>query len=131
MKDLPRIAAGLGGAGYSSRVNCEIVARKGGKAYIIFRSDATGRAKAHPEWRRSFLELTQDPDGWKAINHLRSIVEVVFSSIKRTRGSAMRSRKKRMQRKELALKVLAYDGRQVLYDALAQDSGVGLHVKAT
>jgi len=131
MKGLPRIARALGDSAYSSRDNCEIVARKGGKAYLLFKSNATGRAKAHPEWRRSFLEFTNDPDGWKAIYHLRSIVEAVFSSLKRTWGSALRSRKKRMQRKELALKVLAYDIRQVLYNARAQELGVGLRVKAT
>jgi transposase len=129
MGALPRIARALGDTAYSSRRNCEIVARKGGKAYFLFRNDATGRAHAHPEWRRSFLELVQDPDGWKAIYHLRSIVEAVFSSLKRTWGSALRSRKRRMQRKELALKVLAYDVRQALYNAEAQELGVGLRVK--
>jgi len=130
MRELPSIAAALGDKAYSSRKNCEIVARMGGKAYMLFKSNATGRAKAHPEWRRSFLEFTEDKEGWMAVYHLRSIVEGVFSSLKRSWGSALRSRKHWNQRKELALKVLAYDVRQVLYNQRAEELGVDLRSEA-
>jgi transposase len=131
MKELPGIAAALGDKAYSSRENCEIVARMGGKSYLLFKSNATGRAKAHPEWRRSFLEFTEDREGWMAIYHLRSIVEGVFSSLKRSWGSALRSRRYWNRRKELALKVLAYDVRQVLYNERAEELGVDLRVRVS
>lgn len=130
MKELPDIAAALGDKAYSSRKNCEIVAKLGGKSYLLFKSNATGRAKAHPEWRRSFQEFIEDREGWMAVYHLRSIVEGVFSSLKRSWGSALRSRKHWNQRRELALKVLAYDVRQILYNKRAEELGVDLRSEA-
>jgi hypothetical protein len=65
------------------------------------------------------------------IYHLRFIVEAVFSFLKRTCGSTLRSRRRWMQRKELALKVLAYDIRQALYNAQVQEVGMNLRVKET
>ena len=126
MRELPDIAAALGDKAYSSRRNCEIVAQKGGKAYLLFKDNATGKARVQPEWQRSFREFTRDREGWMAVYHLRSIVEGMFSSLKRSWGSALRSRKHWNQRKELALKVLAYDVRQVLYNQRAEELGVDL-----
>jgi hypothetical protein len=63
MKALPRITRVLRDIAYCSRKNCEIVAQKGGNAYFLFRTDATTRAHAQPEWRRSFLEIAEDTNG--------------------------------------------------------------------
>ena len=128
MKYLPEIEACLGDKGYSSRSNCQIIAGKGGKAYIMFKTNATGRAKGKPEWKRSFYELKDDPDSWKLTYHLRSIVESVFSSIKRRWNNFVRAKKKRMQKKELALKVLAYNVKQMLYNQRAEELGINLWV---
>ncbi len=131
MRELPNIAAALGDKAYSSHKNCQIVAQMGGKSFLLFKSNATAKAKAHPEWRRSFLEFTEDREGWMAVYHLRSIVEGVFSSLKKSWGSALRSRKYWNQRKELALKVLAYDVRQILYNQRAKELGVDLRSRVS
>ena len=81
-------------------------------------------------WKRSIRSLQADPEGWMEAYHQRSIVEAVFSSIKRSWGSTIRSRKHWNQRRELALKVLAYDVRQALYNERARLLGVDLRSEA-
>ena len=61
---------------------------------------------------------------------MRSIGESVFSSMKRRGGSFLQSRKRWMQKRELALKVFAYDVKQVLMVRYARDRKVALWVKA-
>ena len=97
--------------------------------YIKFKKSAVSKAYSPPTWRRSHRQFLADPDGWMATYHRRSIVEAVFSSIKRTWGSTLRSRKYWNQRRELALKVLAYDVRQVLYNERARVLGVDLRTQ--
>jgi hypothetical protein len=48
MRELPGIAAALGDKAYCSRRNCEIVTKMGGKSYLLFKSNTTAKAKAHP-----------------------------------------------------------------------------------
>jgi transposase len=124
--DLPSLGNVMADAAYSSYNNLRLVTEKGGEPYIRFRKYATGSKKTPRPWRNSFRKYKADPDAWMVTYHRRSIVEAVFSSIKRTWGSTIRSRKRWNQRRELALKVLAYDVRQVHYNERARVLGVDL-----
>jgi transposase len=126
IKYLPELGKVMADKAYSSRINCQIVFDRKGMPYIRFKDNATGRPKSYPAWKRSFQEFQDDPEEWFAIYHLRSMVESVFSSMKRRWHSFLRSRRKWMQKKELALKVLAYDMKQVLYIQRAEELGIGL-----
>jgi len=130
LKDLPEVDRVLGDKAYSSRSNCQLVADKHGTPYLCFRVNATSRARGRPEWIVSFRACKRDPVGWLAVYHLRSIVESVFSSMKRRWGSFLQSRKRWMQKRELALKVFAYNVKQVLMVRYARDRKVALWVKA-
>jgi transposase len=59
--------------------------------------------------------------------HVRSIVEAVFSSIKRCFGPDIKSIKGWLKRRELAIKVLA-NIKRVLYIERAKDLGIPLWV---
>lgn len=126
MKHLPSLGVVFGDKGYSSRNNCQIVADKQGTPYLLFRDNATNKAKGHPAWIISIRKYKKDTDEWLSVYHLRSIVESVFSSLKRRWGSFLRSRKKWMQKKELSLKVLSYNIKQVLLNAYAKESKIPL-----
>lgn len=126
VNSLPKIAKALGDKAYSSRKNCEIVAKRGGKPFLIFKENATGRSKGSPEWKISFQEYKNNPKAWKDIYHLRSLVESVFSSIKKRWNSHIASRKGWYKRRELALKVVCYNLKQVLYNQRAEELGIGL-----
>lgn len=131
LRYLPRIAKCLGDSAYSSRKNCEIVVEKGGKPYLKFKVNATGRAKTSPGWRVSFREYKKDSEHWLAEYHLRSIIESVFGSIKKRWHSFLKSKLGWIRRKELALKVLAYNLKQVLYLKRADEIGIPLRTPIT
>ena len=126
LNHLPNLGAVLGDKGYSSRNNCQIAADKNGIPYLYFRDNATSKAKGHPAWIISFRTYKKDTEEWLSVYHLRSIVESVFSSIKRRWGSFLRSRWKWMQKKELSLKVLSYNIKQVLLVQYSKESKIPL-----
>jgi hypothetical protein len=59
-----------------------------------------------------------------AVYHIRSTVEAVFSSIKRCWGPDIKSIKGWLKRRELAIKVLAYTNKRVLYIEKATEWGI-------
>ena len=126
IRELPSLGNVMADAAYSSHENLRLVMEKGGVPYIRFSKNATSNRKKPKLWKISLRKYAADPDAWMAIYHRRSIVEAVFSSIKRTWSSTIKSRKRWNQRRELALKVLAYDVRQVLYNERARVLGVDL-----
>ncbi|MCJ2540639.1 MAG: IS5 family transposase [Candidatus Thermoplasmatota archaeon] len=127
---LPDLDTVMADSAYTSYDNLGLVEEKGGEPYIKFKSHHTGKKRTPRPWKNSFRKFKADPESWMVNYHRRSIVEAVFSSIKRTWGSTLRSRKYWNQRRELALKVLAYDVRQVLYNDRARKLGVDLRTKA-
>jgi len=128
IRDLPRIHKAAGDKAYSSRVNCQAVADKGGKPFLCFKANATAKAMGYPAWQISFEAYSDNPDEWMDEYHIRSIVEAVFSSIKRCFGPDIKSIKGWLKRRELAIKVLAYNIKRVLYIERAKDLGIPLWV---
>jgi len=126
LKYLPQIGKAVGDKAYSSRKNCEIVAGKKGKPLLRFKSNATGRAKGSFAWKASFQSFSDDEEGWMTEYHVRSIVESVFACIKKCWGSAIQSIKGWLKRRELAMKVLAYNVKRVLFFDKAEESGIPL-----
>jgi len=126
IKHLPELGNVLGDKGYSSRNNCQIVADKNGRPYLHFKDNATNKAKGKPAWIISIRDYKNNTEEWVLVYHLRSIVESVFSSIKKRWGSFLRSRKMWMQKKELSLKVLSYNVKQVLLVQYAEECKIPL-----
>lgn len=124
IKDLPRLGKAAGDKAYSSRANCQAVADKKGKPFLCFKANATGKAKGYIAWQISFKAYTDNPDEWMDEYHIRSIVEAVFSSIKRCFGPNIKSIKGWLKRRELAIKVLAYNIKRVLYIGRAKELGI-------
>ena len=114
IKHLPELGAVLGDKGYSSRNNCQLAADKNGIPFLHFKDNATSKARGKPAWIISIRAFKNNTEEWLSVYHLRSIIESVFSSIKKRWGSYLLSRKKWMQKKELSLKVLSYNVKQVL-----------------
>lgn len=69
-------------------------------------------------WKAMVAFARENTGEWGKIYHLRSYVETIFSAIKT-----------RIRRKQLALKVLAYNIKQMLYDETAIVSGVPYRVE--
>jgi len=125
---LPKLGNAFGDKAYSSRKNCTLVDTKNGTPYLCFKSNATGKKKGSAAWKISFKAYSDDPDAWLSEYHTRSIVESVFSSIKRCWGATIRSRKGWHVRREISIKVLAYNVKRILYVERAVESKSALWV---
>lgn len=128
IKNLPELGNVLGDKALSSRNNCQLVFNKNGTPYLCFRKNARSVSKGYPAWIISFRAYKNDPDAWLTVYHLRSIIESVFSSIKKRWGSFLQSRKRWMQKRELALKVLSYNVKQILMINYAKERKVPLWI---
>jgi hypothetical protein len=128
IKHLPDLGNVLGDKAFSSRNNCQLVVDKNGTPYLCFRKNVRSNAKGKPAWILSFRAYKHDSETWLAVYHLRSIIESVFSSIKKRWGSFLLSRKRWMQKKELALKVFSYNVKQVLMIRYAKERKVPLWI---
>lgn len=123
-----KLAKLVADSGYLSRKNCDIVEGKGGKVFIKLKCTTTARAKRSRAWRVMVMLYKKNSKVWLDEYHVRSIVESIFSSIKKRFGSTLRSMKKSIQKKELALKVIVYNIKQILYVKTARKLGVGLYI---
>lgn len=130
LKMINKIMMAIGDGAYLSRENCNAVSKKCGKAiFHITEKEAkkiTSKALGSPEWKRMVKLFKKDPEAYNALYHIRSFIESVNSSIKKRWGSFLKSRKKRMQKKELALKIICYNVKQVLYNKKAEELGIDL-----
>lgn len=129
VKELSKIAKAIGDPAYLSRLNCELVVQKGGKPYFLPKKNCRTRARGSSAYRTMITFFKKAKDVWIDIYHQRSIVEGIFSSLKRRFKSWLVARKKRMQRKELSAKVIAYNIRRILYIKEAKKLGISLWVK--
>jgi len=126
IKHLPELGATFGDKAYSSRRNYQLVVDKNGIPFLCFKDNATNKAKGKPAWIVHIRKYKKDKETWLSAYHFRSIVESVFSSIKKRWGSFLNSKKKWMQKKEMALKVLAYNVKQVLMVQHAEECKIPL-----
>jgi len=126
IKHLPELGATFGDKAFPSRSNYQLVADKNGIPFLCFKGNVTNKARGYPAWIIHIRKFKNDKETWMDTYHFRSIVESVFSSIKKRWGSFLRSRKKWMQKKELSLKVLSYNVKQVLLVQYAEECKIPL-----
>jgi len=119
--------------GYLSRENFQLVADKGGKAFIPFKKGkkkgSTPKPKNCPAWKEAFYF-------WKTMNwiymliyHRRSRIEAVFSALKRRYGDKLYCKSAIMRRKEMALRFIAYNLRILIYYQYAKKNKLNLWVR--
>jgi transposase len=125
MNYLPSVSEVMADKAYPSRDNCQIVADKNGEAYLHFRENTTAASKGKPAWKISYHNYLEHEEEWMETYHKREIVEAVFSSIKQRWNEFISSNRGWLRWRELALKVLVYNTKQMLYcqraEALGED----------
>lgn len=123
----------LADKGYLSRENFQLVADKGGEAFIPFKKGkkkgSTDSPKSHPAWKFAY-------HFWKSLNgiymgiyHQRSRIEAVFSALKRRYGDKLYCRKAGMRRKEMALRFIAYNLKLLICYLYAKENNLPLWVR--
>jgi len=124
MKDIFNLDKVVGDPAYLSKENCEIVASKGGKPFFLPKKGIRTRARGSRIWRIMIVGYKKDKENWLKQYHIRSFIEAVFSSIKRRWRSILLSIKKLNRRKELFLKTLCYNLKELLYLLRADQLGI-------
>ena len=94
---------------YSSRRNHEVVDELGGRAFIPFKENATGKAGGSLLWKKAFHYFQLHRDEFDEHYHKRSNAESTFSAIKNKFGETLKSRKRRAQVNEMLCKLIAYN----------------------
>ncbi len=101
---------------YSSRDNLDTVNEVGGKAYIPFRKNATGKSKASPLWKKMFHYFQLNRDEFMSHYHKRSNIEATNAAIKRKFGETLKSKNPTAQVNELLAKIIAYNLTVVIHE---------------
>lgn len=94
---------------YSSRSNYETVAELGGKAYIPFRKNATGKSRGSRIWKKMFHYFQFNNEEFMKYYHKRSNVESTFFAIKAKFGETLKSKNYTAQVNELLCKIIAHN----------------------
>lgn len=94
---------------YSSRTNQELVTTLGGKAFIPFKDNATGKTKGSEAWKKAFYFFKLHREEFDEHYHKRSNVESTIGAIKKKLGETLKSKNRTAQVNELLCKVLAYN----------------------
>jgi len=115
---------------YSSRKNLQLAENEGGKAYIPFKKNATGRAGGSSIWKKMFHYFQLNRDEFMEHYHKRSNIEATNAAIKRKFGETLKSKNPVAQVNELLAKTIAYNLTVVIHEMY--ENGIQpefLHVK--
>lgn len=95
---------------YLSRKICDLVAKHGGTPYISIKKNVV-RIRAHGSkaWRAMLVMHRRSRKLYRKRYHRRSLAETAVSTVKRRFNHMLYSKKRRAQKNELRLKVLAYN----------------------
>ena len=120
LKDIDGLLRVLGDAGYLSRKNCDIVAEKDGKPFFAIKSNTTTKSHYSRAWKGMVRMAREQKELYDALYHMRSLVECIFSAIKRRYGNYVRAVKRKARDMAIALRILSFNIKQRLYDECAR-----------
>jgi len=107
LDDVEAVAAD---SAYLSRRNCDLIEAAGAKPFIkLKRNIAVIRSFGSKAWKNMLLDYRRSPEEWMKMYHFRSSAETAFSALKRKFGYQLSSIRRDLQRKELMIKVIAYN----------------------
>lgn len=98
----------------SCRENASLVARMGGRPFLMPRKNASSKARGHQAWREMMLFRERHPQRFEKRYHKRSNAESTNSSFKGKYGDELYSRTWFMQKREAGLKVIDYNIRRLI-----------------
>lgn len=119
LRTLKTVCKVLGDSSYLSRGNCDLVVEKNGKPFFRLKSNTTAKRKGSKAWKDMVRLAQRCKTFYERIYHVRSLIESVNSALKRKYGSTVRAVKRRNRNATIALRILAYNIKQLLYDRLA------------
>jgi hypothetical protein len=116
--------------GYLSRANFQLCMNKKGCLFIPFKKNSRGNSRGSSAWKFAFNLWKKCKWIYESIYHQRSKVECVFSVIKKKFGDKVNCKSAIMRRKEIALRLIAYNIRVLIYYPYANEHNLPLWVRA-
>ena len=116
--------------GYLSRKNFQFSADRKGALFAPFKSNSTCKPQSHPAWKFAFNLWRKFNIAYMNIYHQRSKIEAVFSAVKKRYGDSFKCRDKKMRRKEVALRFIAYNAFIMLCYNYSVKHNLPLYVRA-
>jgi len=116
--------------GYLSRANFQLCMDKGGCAFIPFKKNSIGGSRGSSAWKFAFSLWKKCKWIYESIYHQRSKVESVFSVVKKRFGDKVSCKSAIMRRKEIALRLIAYNLRVLICYQYANEHSLPLWVRA-
>lgn len=120
----------LADKGYLSRANFQFCMNKGGCAFIPFEKRNRKISKGCPAWKFALSLYKKCSDFYMNIYHKRNQIECVFSVIKKKFGDKVSCKSASMRRKEIALRLIAYNIKILICYQYANEHNVPLWVRA-
>jgi Transposase DDE domain len=101
-------------SGYLSTENCRLIVGKGGTPFIRPKCTSLGwKPGKKIMYGNPYYDMMEryknNPDEWMKQYHQRSVIEAVFSGLKRRLGGTVASIKRGVQQVEIALKIIVYN----------------------
>lgn len=129
LRDIDELLRVLADAGYISRGNCDLVVKKNGRPFFALKKNTGSRAKGSRAWKEMIRFARKRKAVYDTIYHLRSVIESIFAAIKKRYGNFVRATKRKTRNISIALRILAFNIKQRLYDATARRLGLPFWVK--
>ncbi len=130
LKGFRRLGLVFADKAYRCRANYNLVDEREGALFSPFQERDTPSAKNSPAWKAAWHLFHKLPLVWKGIYGQRSKVESICRALKASDGDRVRARSRKTRSYELALRILAYNIRQVLYIRYAQQHCLPTWVRA-
>jgi len=127
LKGYKKLGLILADKGYSNRTNALFVSKKEGAFFSPFKSNAN--AKGLDIWAHLKRVWEIFPTICQRIYNRRSVVEAVFSALKRKYGDRLYHYKWYMRRREMAMRFIAYNIRVIISIQIAREKNINLWVK--
>jgi hypothetical protein len=119
--------------GYLSRKNFQFVFDRLGNLFIPFKKGkkkgSTGKAKGYPAWKLAFSFWKKMNGIYMFIYHQRSRIESVNSALKKRYGDKLNCRSARMRRREMSIRIIAYNIRILIYNQYAKKNNLPLYIR--
>jgi len=115
--------------GYLSRANFQLCMDKKGCLFSPFKKNSRGGSRGSSAWKFAFNLWSKCKWIYESIYHQRSKVESVFSVIKKRFGDKVSCKSAIMRRKEIALRLIAYNLRILICYQYANENHLPLWVR--
>jgi len=119
--------------GYLARVNFQAAFDKGGQGIIPFKKgkkkQSRSKACGFPAWKFAHDFWTVMNGLYMSIYHRRSRIESVFSAIKKRYGDKLNCSSASMRRKEMSLRLIAYNIRILICARYAEKNNLPLYIR--